>query len=224
MDRDAGLLTQPRLHDRVQVASLRHAQAHDQLVAGVAALAADRRAASLSGCHYPKTVGLPAIPEWAAVAERAQSFELLALSGLVGEVPAEPGLAFGNERLREPFGLASVSGGPGGHGNDCHLSGIDRHPEMPRPRRSPERAFEAAACELQRGAPFRRRCHPRKGSATPAPGRGRSYERMGRRGTRSRRPASADRGTAREPMGAIWPNPCRATAPRCCNIRRRVGL
>ncbi len=144
IDRDAGSLAQPRLEDRGQAPSLRLAQTHDQLVAGVATFAAHGRAAPLGTGHHPKTVGLAAEPEEAAVAEGTQRRQLLALARLPLELPAEPRLAVRHERLRQPLGLTSVSGRPGGHGHDGRVSGIDRQSEVPRPRRSPKRAFEAA--------------------------------------------------------------------------------
>ena len=147
MNCDSGFLPQPRFQDRVQAASFRRTNSDDKLVPGVAPFAADRCATPGAGRHYAEKVSLPTEAERAAVAERAAGRQLVALARLAFEVLAQPRLTVGHERLRQPLGLAPASGRPGWHRHDGLVSRIDGQAQMPGPRRSPKRAFEAPTGE-----------------------------------------------------------------------------
>jgi len=218
LDRGSGSDPEPGLQDRCQLPAFARSNPDDQLVALVRALTADDRA--LPSCpagHDPQAVRLSAEPEETAIAERSELRQLLVLAGLSLQVPPQPGLALGHERLGEALGLASGASRSRGDGDDGDVPGIDCQTKVAGSHRSPDRELEGASGEPERGAPLgRRRRHCGKGNArrqaeTPDPGRAKAMG-QGR--------AAATASIA----AAVAPSHVRAGRPGCCNIRGRVGL
>ena len=92
----------------------------------------------------------PAITEERAVAHRPGSGEPVRHGRLAGEMPSQPGLALGEERLHQPTGPRLRDPRPGDRG-DHPATRVDRHPEATGPVRPPERVLEVPAGQGRAG-------------------------------------------------------------------------
>jgi hypothetical protein len=149
---------QPRLEHGPKRAALGRGERDEQLILLLATDPLDARAAAArrTGDHA-HAVGLPAIAEERAVAHRTDRGETVRHGRLAGEMPSQPGLSLGEERLHQRTGPRLRDPRPGDRGDDA-ATRVDRHPETTGPVGPPERIREVTAGQgrasgrLDRGA------------------------------------------------------------------------
>ena len=132
-------------------AGVRWPRGDDQLVLLVAADALHVGAPAARGAgHHADARRFAPVAEQRAVAERAGRGDPGRRRRVARQVPAEPGFAFGQERLQERA-RPCLRGSDARDGRDHPAAGIDGHPKAARPGGSSERVLEVAAGQPRAG-------------------------------------------------------------------------
>ena len=151
VDREAGLLPEPRLQDAIDPLTIAPRQRDLQLEARRRHDPGNRRA-SRRGRRDPQPMELAAIADGCPVGQPAASGELGTFAGEPIQVPADPTLAIAEERIDPRLGVGPTAARRRRDADDESEVRIDRDPEMPRPGRVAKDVVEGRA---QRERPSR---------------------------------------------------------------------